>query len=394
MNCERFESLLDQYLDGQMEAKDKAALEEHLSGCASCQMRMRVLEDCRRINEEDEVPVNFSESWRQAIQDEEEAPMKRKSPAWTKWLAAAAALMVVLLGTWLTGQELGRLTGRQAASFEVTAPRGGVDYYGGDGAAWSATNYDMAASAPAPMADQAVMSAAPEAAKSQAQQQAKIIRTITMQSATRSFDADYQAIRSALEASGGRVESADVRTGSNGLRTVYLTLRVPVEALDTFAEKLKGMGHLQSFSESAQDVSEQYSDTQSRLKTQEAKMERLMALVSKAGSVEELVTLENAIADTQYLIDSYTGQLKGMDSKVTYATLTITLSEMSALDTAETKTETIWDRIVSGTIHMWQMLKLWAADAAVFLAAVLPVIILIAIVVIIIKAIVKRRNKK
>lgn len=389
MNCKRCESLLDQYLDGLMEASDKAALEEHLHGCAHCRLRMQVLEDSRRINEEDEVPVSFSASWRQAIQDEEVVPMKRQTPGWTKWLAMAAALVVVVAGTWLTGNELNRISGSPVKPAGGMA--GGAGYYSGLESADSAANYDMDAPA---MAESAMTRSAPAPQMAAQPQETKIIRTLSIQSATRNFDADYQTIRQDLEKIGGRVENAEVRTGSNGLRTAYLTLRVPAARLDSFAEQLKGMGHLQSISESAQDVSERYYDTDARLKTQLAKMERLRALMEKAASVEELISLESAIADTQYQIDSYTGQLKGMDSQVNDATLNLTLSEMSALDTAETKAETLWDRIASGTVHMWQMLKIWAADAAVFLAAVLPVIILIAIVVIIIKAIVKRRNKK
>ena len=123
-------------------------------------------------------------------------------------------------------------------------------------------------------------------------------------------------------------------------------------------------------------------------------MERLMALLEKAVSVEDLISLESAIADTQYLIDSYTGQLQGIDSRVDDATLTMTLKEMSALDTAEASRETLWDRIVGGVSHMWKLLREWAADAAVFLVAILPIIILTVIVILIVRAIIKRRIKK
>ena len=51
------------------------------------------------------------------------------------------------------------------------------------------------------------------------------------------------------------------------------------DRLDLIRHQMKGLGHLQSFNESSEDVSEQYFDTQSRLKTQQAKMERLTALM-------------------------------------------------------------------------------------------------------------------
>lgn len=389
MTCEHCEALLDQYLKGVMDAGEKAELTAHLEGCPACRLRLQVLEDCQGINEMDEVPVGFSASWRQAIREEEVIPMKRH---WTRWLATAAALVVLIAGTWLTGNELRRLPGRQPM---VEAAYGGGPYEAAPEADFASVSFDMEMPRSAAPVTRSMMEAAPAAEeKGAGQQQAKIIRTISFTSSTRNFDQDYQKIRQDLESAGGRIENADVRTGSGGLRSAYLTLRIPADKLDGFAEMLKGMGHLQSFSESAEDVSERYADTAGRLKTQKEKMERLTALLAKAVSVEDLVALESAIADTQYLIDSYTGQLQGMDSRVNDATLRLTLNEMSALDTAETREENLWERIASGVSHMWKLLKEWAADAAVFLVAAVPVLILIAIVAVLVKIVVKRRKNK
>lgn len=388
MNCEHCESLLDQYLLGELPGEDKALLEAHLDGCARCRLRLRVLEDCRRLDEGDEVPVSFSSSWRQRIEEEEEAPMTQHKPVWRAWMYAAAALVLMVAGTWLTGGELNRVLGRPGDQAAQTAAYGGSQGpYAREESFGPSANFDMAA-APAPEVMRSM------AAKDVAAQEEKIIRTLSIRTSTRRFDQDYQTIRNDLEQIGGRVESAEVRTEYNGLRTAYLTLRVPAGQLDAFAEKLKGLGTLQAISESSEDVSERYYDTASRLKTQQAKMERLTALMEKAASVEELISLESAIADTQYQIDSLTGQIQGMDSKVNDATLSLTLSEMSALDTAGSEGENLWQRIQSGVAHMWRMLKTWAADAAVFLVAALPVIIVIAVIALAIKAIVKRRNKK
>ncbi|MDD3571622.1 MAG: DUF4349 domain-containing protein [Eubacteriales bacterium] len=391
MRHDPFESLLEQHLLGVVETEGREELEAHLKECPACRLRLKVLEDCRRINEEDEVPATFSSSWRRKIQEQEDFPMKKKTPGWTKWLAAAAAVALVLVGTLLTGNELDRALGRRTPEGDQ-APGGGIGYYSSANSRAGAGE-DMAAFQPAPQASEPMMWAADTATGKEAQE-LKIIRRISMTSATRAFDSDYQAIRNALETAGGRIENADTRTAANGLRTAYLTLRVPADQLDTFTGMLKALGNLEAFSESAEDVSEQYSDTDSRLRTQKAKMERLMALLEKAVSVEDLISLESAIADTQYLIDSYTGQLQGIDSRVDDATLTMTLKEMSALDTAEASRETLWDRIVGGVSHMWKLLREWAADAAVFLVAILPIIILTVIVILIVRAIIKRRIKK
>ncbi len=303
MTCEHCEALLDQYLKGVMDAGEKAELTAHLEGCPACRLRLQVLEDCQGINEMDEVPVGFSASWRQAIREEEVIPMKRH---WTRWLATAAALVVLIAGTWLTGNELRRLPGRQPM---VEAAYGGGPYEAAPEADFASVSFDMEMPRSAAPVTRSMMEAAPAAEeKGAGQQQAKIIRTISLTSSTRNFDQDYQKIRQDLESAGGRIENADVRTGSGGLRSAYLTLRIPADKLDSFAEMLKGMrGHLQSFSESAEDVSERYADTAGRLKTPEGEDGAPDRPLAKAERAWRTWWPWKAIADTQYLIDSYTG---------------------------------------------------------------------------------------
>lgn len=107
MNCETCRSLLDQRLTGGLDEQSLAEMEAHLNACPSCRMLHLVLEDCRTMNEPEEVPLSFSQSWRKAIREEEPAHRAtRRMPA--KWLAMAAALVMMLTGAWQLG-------GRQAS---------------------------------------------------------------------------------------------------------------------------------------------------------------------------------------------------------------------------------------------------------------------------------------
>ena len=142
----------------------------------------------------------------------------------------------------------------------------------------------------------------------------RIIRTASLTLSTRSFDTDLAALETKLLALGGYVENIDLSTQTRARRNADMRLRVPVDALDAFLEQLKGMGQLLSYNESAQDVSEQYADLETRLKTQQSKMQRLQALLEKAGSVKDLLRLERG-ANTQYELDSLTVRLRGYDAK-------------------------------------------------------------------------------
>jgi len=221
MDCKHFESLLDGYLEGTLDESARLNAEEHLRTCPACRMRLKVAEDCRTLNEEDEVPVSFSEGYRERIMKEETIPVKKNFPKITRWLAVAAALVFVAGGTFLAGQNRRNSTPESAkipegsyAMEDTASVRGLGNVY-----------------APAPANDYSFSAAEKQAAGDE--QVEKIIRTVRVELSTRSFDGDYAMIRQALLTSGGRIQEANLYIGYGNLRTAYMTLRVPSEKLDS-----------------------------------------------------------------------------------------------------------------------------------------------------------------
>ncbi len=383
MDCRHFQSLLDRYLEGVLSAQELLEAEEHLVSCPACRFRLKVSQDCRTLNEEDEVPVSFTEGYRQQVIKEEAGRLNKKQPRLARWIAVAAALVFVAGGTILAGQS------RRAGKLDASLSADGV--YAAEESARGSGLGTAYAPAAAPMADLGYAESAKRA--DAAEPAEKIIRTVQMEITTRVFDQDYAALQDALEGAGGRVQDASVYVGYAGLRTAYLTLRVPSSKLDALAASFKAVGRLVSFSESSEDVSEQYSDTANRLRTQQTKMERLQALLAKAENIEDLIAIETGISDTQYEIDRLTGLLRGLDSKVDYSTLNVTLNELSAAETSQDKEESLPERIRNGMAAAWEGFTYLLGDLAVFLTVVLPYLIALALIVLIIRLIIKRRKK-
>ena len=227
-------------------------------------------------------------------------------------------------------------------------------------------------------------------------QSAKIIRTVNFTIQTRDYESDYEALRQLTADLGGHIESLSASgDGSSGsLRRASFTLRIPSERLDEFIGGAKGVGRVSSYSETSEDVSEAYYDIESRLNTQKAKMERLTELMKKAEDIEDLIELEDAISDTQYWIDRYTGNLKGYDSRVNDSYVYVTLREMSSASVVETKELTLGERIVSAVKvsieKAWEVLQ----ALVIFLIAALPWIAVLAVVILALRAIVRRRKRK
>lgn len=388
MNCIEFRALLEENRKAGTLSKEQL---EHLDNCSDCRLAYQVLKDCRTLDEGNEVPDFFKRSWRKAIR-EEARPMQTKSilnARTKKWLALAAALIVIFGGTALTKDFL------TPPSQNKSASRGSEDYY-------------LPQSYPAPSGGQArnakdagimlseteqSMSAAPPT--SDAAAGTKIIRTISMTLSTREFEKDLEKIRAALAEKNGYVAYSDISTESGFSRYANLTLRIPKDNVDAFMLAVKGIGRSISVTESAEDVSDRYTDVATRLQTQKTKMERLQVMLKQAVSIEELLQIENSIADTQYQIDSLSGTLQGLDSKVDYATVSVYLKEERDADIVETKEATLGDRIVSALKTMWTSVQTLLKDMIVFMIVALPFILVIIALVIVVKWIIKkRRNKK
>jgi hypothetical protein len=220
----------------------------------------------------------------------------------------------------------------------------------------------------------------------------KIIRTAGMTIRTQRYDEALSTLESTCTGQGGWIENTSESTNSySGLRTAYLTLRVPQEALDAFLDGTEGLGRVTSRNESAQDVTASYQDTATRLNTQLALMERLQALITESGDLSDLLALESQIAETQYQIDSLQTSLNRTDRQVSYSTVNITLQEEKVAELTDT-TVSFGERIVSAVQVGLESLAGFLGDTVVFLVAALPFIAIVAVVVIAVKLI-KRRKK-
>ena len=112
----------------------------------------------------------------------------------------------------------------------------------------------------------------------------------------------------------------------NGFGT--LTLSVPSDKLDTALDQLssKRVGTVLQRSASSQDVTSQYVDTQSRLKTMTASVERVRALMTQAKDLGQVVALEGELSRREADLESLQSQLDALKTSVERSTLSVTLS--------------------------------------------------------------------
>ena len=122
----------------------------------------------------------------------------------------------------------------------------------------------------------------------------------------------------------------------NGFGT--LTLSVPSDKLDTALDQLssKQVGTVLQRSASSQDVTSQYVDTQSRLKTMTASVERVRALMAQAKDLGQVVALESEMSRRESDLESLESQMDALKNSVERSTLAVSLSTPSSIEPATT----------------------------------------------------------
>ena len=151
--CEKFEALLDLYVDGELEAADMIRVQEHLDTCPACRSYVDELLAIRAAFPEIEdtiVPAGFAEGVMAAIAASAPKAKKRSTP-WKKVLVPmAACLAVVVMALPLTGvMNNARMESAAPAEAPTAAPAAALESFVADTAAEEDTPAEMVMEAPA-----------------------------------------------------------------------------------------------------------------------------------------------------------------------------------------------------------------------------------------------------
>jgi len=117
-----------------------------------------------------------------------------------------------------------------------------------------------------------------------------LVRTATIDLAATDVGAAVNHARDITAAKGGYAGREEVREES-----ATLTLHIPSDRFDQALDELSELGEVISRNQSAEDVTEQVVDLDSRLATQRLSVDRVRALLAKATTVDEIVRIEQEV---------------------------------------------------------------------------------------------------
>ncbi len=224
----------------------------------------------------------------------------------------------------------------------------------------------------------------------------KIIYSYSATVETKAFDETIDNVDVLLEQYGAFVENSYISGRSYGnttYRTATYTLRVPVANFAGLTGSLDLLGNVFNENTSAQNITMQFLDTQSRLDTYRTEEDRLLAILEKADTVEDMISIEARLSDVRYQIESLTTTLNNWQNQVDFSTVTLRIEEVQVLSEQQSVQRTYWEKINDGLQATIKGIGEFFKSLFMRLVIALPVILLLGVIAVIVIIIVRRVRK-
>lgn len=175
---------------------------------------------------------------------------------------------------------------------------------------------------------------------------------------------NFEKARNALEQKAKAYNGYIVQSNSNRYdgeqQSGTMTFRIPQEHFNAFLNDAEGLSvQVNNRHVSGQDVTEEYVDLESRLKSKKAVEARLLDFMKQAQKTEDLLKISSDLADVQEQIEQIAGRKKFLENQTALSTVTITLQE----------NEVPVPKIDNDKLNTWQKIKKQFADNINFLLA-------------------------
>jgi hypothetical protein len=245
--------------------------------------------------------------------------------------------VVVLASGALTALALAGCSGGSSASSSSEAGSSGAQYAAGSGAPASA---DSAAKRAASGGDAPSLGSVSPAALQATQSQLARRASIAVQ--VKDIRQAVASVRATTAAAGGIVLSENIGSstgdgplvpGAQVTATTYgeITVSVPQDQLDSVLDQLSGLGVVIRSQISSEDVGAQIVDTQARLKTMQASVDRVRALMTRATDLTQVVALESELSRRQADLEALESQLAALKDSVAMSPVQVSLTTNAAV---------------------------------------------------------------
>lgn len=233
----------------------------------------------------------------------------------------------------------------------------------------------------------------------------KLIYTADITIQTQTFQDTFNAVKDAITKVGGFVESesttdsawnwyySDYRK-SNGTLRSYITVRVPSAKYREFLSLIEGTdGKVTSKSEYVQNITKRYNDQSILIESLEKQETRLLEMMDKAETIEDMITIESRLSEVQTQLNQARNTLAGYDTDIDYSTINVQIEEVLQYKSNVVQ-QTFLERLGNTFSRSWRDFGEFMQDLILAIVYLLPAIIVIVIILVILRPFLKKWGAK
>ncbi|WP_419960840.1 DUF4349 domain-containing protein [Psychrobacillus sp. BM2] len=194
----------------------------------------------------------------------------------------------------------------------------------------------------------------------------------------------------------GYIVESNVYLESDETSTGKMVVRIPEKHFETFLSEAEAeASKVLEKNVTGQDVTEQYVDLSSRVKSKRAVEERLLAFMKDAEKTEDLLKISTDLAKIQEDIEVLVGKINYLENQTSFSTIELTMYENRVIiPEIENKDLNTWEKTKKQFITSTNSLLSIGSGVIVFIIGNLPVLVLLAIIAAMVVWVIKRRKIK
>lgn len=228
----------------------------------------------------------------------------------------------------------------------------------------------------------------------------KLVYTGSINIETLEYEESLQNIRERIQSYNGLIENeneydndynwySSTYTGRRNSRNISMTVRIPTEKFQSFLNDMEGAGKITNRSTNIENITKRYNDTSIQATALEEQQNRLLEMMEKAETIEDMIAIEARLTEVQSQLNILKSNLNQMDTDVNYSTIYLNLREVIEYTV---EPETFGERFVkefqSGITGFVDFLE----DVVIFLAHSWLFLLLFGAVIVLISKFIKKKN--
>ena len=221
--------------------------------------------------------------------------------------------------------------------------------------------------------------------KNQSEFETKIIKKYNLETETKTFDASIASIENLIKTTNSYIESSSTTGNSiyNTNRTQRIAkyiIRVPANDVEEFVKNTTSLLNVTSSNSTAQNVTANYYDLQSRYSVLEAEKTALNTMLESASTVEVMLKIRNQLNDVISEMESIKTQLKLYDSLVNYSTVTLKITEVIEYTVIDIEEPSWGQRMINAFKESWSTFAENFKDFTVWFVYAFPILLVLSII--------------